>query len=51
MGGGEVKERLTLDLHEMRRVSYAVAYPIGFILFCDLVRHGTLLKLMKNDHF
>ena len=48
---GQVKERFTLDLHEMIRVSYAIAYPIGFILFYDLVRHGTVLKLMKNDHF
>ena len=48
---GHVKERLTLDLHEMIRVSYAVACTIGFILFHELVRHGIVLQLMKNDHF
>ena len=46
---GHVNERPTLDLHEMIRVSYAVACTIGFILFRDLVRHGTVLKIMKND--
>ena len=46
---GHVKERLTLDLHEMIRASYSVACTIGFILFCDLVRHGAVLKLIKND--
>ena len=48
---GHVKERLSLGLHEMIRVSYVVACTIGFILFSDFVRHGTVLKLMKNDHF
>ena len=48
---GHVKERLTLDLREMIRVSYVVACKIGFILFHELVRHGIVLQLMKNDHF
>ena len=48
---GHVKERLTLDLHEMVRVSYGVACTIGFILFHDLARHETVFKLMKNDSF
>ena len=48
---GQVKERLTLDLNEMIRLSYAVACPIGFTLLCDFVLHGRMLKLMKNDHF
>ena len=48
---GHVKEMLTLDLHEMVRVSYEVACTIGFILFGDLVRHETVLNLMKNDSF
>ena len=54
---GHVKEiyfrfaLLTLDLHEMVRVSYGVACTIGFILFRDLVRHETVLNLMKNDSF
>ena len=48
---GHVKERLTLDLHEMVRVSYGVVCTIGFILFGGLVRHETVLNLMKNYSF
>ena len=48
---GQVKESLTLDLHVIIRVSCAVACPINFILLCELVQHGGVLRLMKNSPF
>ena len=33
----------------MKRVSYAIACPVVFILLYNLNRHGTLLKLMKKS--
>ena len=47
---GRSKRGLRLDLHEMTRVSHAVACSIVFILLCDLGRHEKILKLRKNDH-
>ena len=47
----KVKKWLILELHEMMRVSYAVACPFVFILLCDFVRHGGVLKFMKNSQF
>ena len=37
---GQVKEQLLLELHEMIRVSHAVACPMGFNLFCDRGQQG-----------
>ena len=48
---GQVKEWLILDLHEMIRMSYVVAFPMVFNLLCDLGQQGGVLKLMKNDLF
>ena len=47
----QVPTWLILELHEMIRVSHAVACPMVFILICDLGRHRGLLKLMKNGQF
>ena len=47
----KVRRWLILELHEMIRVSHVVTWPVVFILICDLVRHGGLLKLTKNGQF
>ena len=47
---GQVKERLILELHEMRRVSHVVACPMDFNLLCDRGQQGGVLKPTKN-HF
>ena len=46
---GQVKKWLILELHEMIRVSYAVAYPFFFILLCDYGWHGGVIKFIKNS--
>ena len=48
---GQVKEWVIFKLHEMIRMSHAVACPMAFILFCDRGRQEEVLNLMKNDNF
>ena len=46
----QLKECLTLQLHEMIRVLHEVACPIVCVLCCDRYWQIGLLKLMKNYH-
>ena len=46
---GQAKKWLMLKLHEMIRVSHAVACSFISILLCDLGRHGGVPKFIKND--
>ena len=48
---GKVKEQLLLELHEMIRAPHAVAFPMGFNLFCNRGQQEGVLKPTKNDHF
>ena len=47
----KVRKWLTVELHEMIRVSRAVAYPMASILFCNIGQHGEVLKLIKTVQF
>ena len=38
-------------MHEMIRISHAIACPIVFILLCNLDWHGEVLKLIKMVNF
>ena len=40
-----------LELYEMTRVLHILAWPIIFILVCDLGRNRGVLKHTKNDQF
>ena len=46
----QLKECLTLQLHEMIRVLHEVACPIVCVLCCDRYWQIGVLKLMKNYH-
>ena len=48
---GQVKGWDILEMHEMIRISYLVACPLAFNLFCDRGQQGGVLKPTKNDHF
>ena len=48
---GEVTEFLIIELHEMLRVTHAVAFPVGFNWLCDRVQQEGVLKHMENGHF
>ena len=40
-----------LELHEIIRVSHAVAYPMVYCLFFEWGWQGEYSQLQKNDHF
>ena len=48
---GQVKELLTLELHEMIKVSHILACPIVFILLRYLDQHGRVLKHKGDGQF
>ena len=48
---GQVKEWLTLALHEMIRVLHVVACLIVLILLYCQGWQGGVFKVVKNDHF
>ena len=45
-----MREWPILELHEKKRVSYAVVFSIAFILFYDRDVAKGVLKHMTNDH-
>ena len=48
---GQLNEWLTLKVQGIIRGSHVVSCPMNFNLLCDAYKQGSVLKLLKKDHF